>query len=85
MPDTSLAPARPSATVLLMRDAHDTALQAMAAVRPEVFEPQHFKVPGGACPVYQGDASFDHSEIDRPGPRHRLYMLKSGWHYENTL
>jgi hypothetical protein len=44
-----------------------------------------FKVPGGACTVYQGDASFDHGELDRPGPRHRLYMLQSRWRYENTL
>jgi len=63
----------------------DAALQAIAAMGPEVFEPQHFKVPGGACTVYQGDASFDHGDIDRPGPRHRLYMLQIGWHYEHTL
>ena len=74
-------------TLLKLKDyaTADDALQATAAAGPEVFEPQHFKVPGGACTVYQGDASFDHSEIDRPGPRHRLYMLQSGWRYENTL
>ncbi len=74
-------------TLLKLQDYTNAgdALDAIAAQQPEVFLPQHFKVPGGACTVYQGDAGFDHDDIDRPGPRHRLYMIKSGWRYENTL
>lgn len=79
MPDTSPAPARPSATVIFMRHTHDGIELLMLRRNAKlVFH-------GGACTVDQGDASFDHSEIDRPGPRHRLYMLQSGWRYENTL
>lgn len=74
-------------TLLKLKDCAtaDDALRAIAAQEPEVFQPQHFKIPGGACTVYRGDASFDHENIDRPGPRHRLYMIQSGWRYENTL
>jgi len=74
-------------TLLKLQDysTADAALAAIAAQEPEVFLPQHFKIPGGACTVYRGDASFDHDEIDRPGPRHRLYMIKSGWRYEHTF
>lgn len=74
-------------TLLTLKDytTAAAALQAIAAQELEVFEPQHFQVPGGACTVYRGDASFDRDDIDRPGPRHRLYMIKSGWRYENTL
>ena len=74
-------------TLLKLQDYPTSAeaLQAIAAQETPVFEPQRFDVPGGACTVYEGDASFDHDDIDRPGPRHRLYMIKSGWRYENTL
>ena len=84
--DIELPP--PTFVTLLKLQDYSTAseaLQAVAAQDPEVFEPQRFIVPGGACTVYRGDASFDRGDIDRPGPRHRLYMINSGWRYENTL
>jgi 8-oxo-dGTP pyrophosphatase MutT (NUDIX family) len=74
-------------TLLKLQDysTAGAALAAIAAQEPEVFLPQHFQIPGGACTVYRGDASFDHDDIDRPGPRHRLYMIKGGWRYEHTF
>lgn len=74
-------------TLLKLKDYATTseALSDLATKPPEIFAPQHFDVPGGVCTVYEEDASFGHDDIDRPGPRHRLYMIDSGWRYENTL
>lgn len=73
-------------TLLKLKDypTTDAALTDLASKQAEIFEPQHFDVPGGVCTVYEEDASFGHDDVDRPGPRHRLYMIDSGWRYENA-
>lgn len=60
----------------------DEALCRLAEREPEVFFPRIQKVSGGACCLYQGDAGYETEDPDAPGARHRLWMLKSGWRYE---
>lgn len=61
---------------------HD-ALAGVAARSFECFEPQLiFLGEQGACTLYHGDAAYGSDEIDRPGPRHRLWMRDAGWLYE---
>ncbi len=60
----------------------DHALSHLAEREPEVFFPRIQKVSGGACCLYQGDAGYETEDPDASGTRHRLWMLKSGWRYE---
>ena len=34
--------------------------------------------------VYAGDAAYEGGDLESPGPRHRLWILASGWRYERT-
>ncbi|MFQ5666708.1 MAG: NUDIX domain-containing protein [Candidatus Binatia bacterium] len=64
-----------------------TAAEALAAVacrRFETFVPRLHAVADGACTLYAEDAGYETGRIDEPGPRHRLWMLESGWRYERT-
>lgn len=58
------------------------ALAALAQAPPELFEPRLMPVEGGAVTLYAGDAGYDDLELERPGPRHRLWMVDGGWRYE---
>lgn len=49
----------------------------------EKFAPRIVENDAGRVALYHGDAGFDEIRLDVPGSRHRLHMLKSGWHYEN--
>ena len=40
------------------------------------------KVEGGIVALYQQDAAHGEKTLDRPGPRHRLWMISPGWKYE---
>ena len=60
-----------------------TALRADASV--PTFRPRICRADGGACSLYEGDAGYACGEADRPGPRHRLWMLDSGWRYERSI
>jgi len=60
------------------------ALEAIAGQPFETFEPRLQMLPGGACTLYADDAGYEDGDVDRPGRRHRLVMLESGWHYERT-
>jgi len=59
-------------------------LASLAREEMETFLPRIRSVDGGACCLYQNDAAYDDGELERPGPRHRLWMLESGWKYERT-
>jgi 8-oxo-dGTP pyrophosphatase MutT (NUDIX family) len=49
----------------------------------ETFAPRIRPCPGGACSLYAGDAVYDRDDdLEIPGPRHRLWILESGWRYE---
>jgi 8-oxo-dGTP pyrophosphatase MutT (NUDIX family) len=50
-------------------------------------EPEHFttaiaRVDDGAVAMWHGDAGYEERAADRPGPRHRLWMLSDAWRYE---
>jgi hypothetical protein len=38
----------------------------------------------GPVAMWEGDAGYDDTDLDRPGPRHRLYMGRGVWRYEGT-
>ena len=64
---------------------HATARAALAALGRdpvEVFEPRLVPIEGGAVTLYAGDAGYDAAELERSGPRHRLWMREDGWRYE---
>jgi 8-oxo-dGTP pyrophosphatase MutT (NUDIX family) len=51
---------------------------------PEVFATRLAPVDGGTVALYHEDAGYEAAVADRPGPRHRLWMLESGWRYERS-
>jgi hypothetical protein len=61
------------------------ALDAIARQPFETFEPRLHMIPGGACTLYADDAGYEDGDVGRPGRRHRLVMVESGWHYERTV
>jgi 8-oxo-dGTP pyrophosphatase MutT (NUDIX family) len=62
----------------------NTALVSLADKRPETFVPRLRRVPGGFCSLYQEDVGYADGNVERPGKRHRLWMLESGWRYERS-
>ena len=58
------------------------ALSHFAAKEPEIFVPRYTKVSGGLCSMYEDDVGYPDIDVDRPGQRHRLWMIDSGWKYE---
>ncbi len=46
------------------------------------FRPKVCPIPEGACMLYPGDAGYADGDPERPGPRHRLWSLPSGYRYE---
>jgi len=62
----------------------EEALAAMASQPPEWFATHFAGVDGGAVVMYHGDAGYEDGDPNLDGPRHRLWMLDSGWRYERT-
>ncbi len=60
------------------------ALAALGREPIEVFEPRLFPIEGGAVTLYAGDAGYADAELERPGPRHRLWIRDEGWRYERS-
>jgi 8-oxo-dGTP pyrophosphatase MutT (NUDIX family) len=64
----------------------DAALAFAASRRPVPHYVTHWRgVDGGAVAMWAGDAGYDDSDPDRDGPRHRLWMLDSGWRLERDV
>ena len=74
-----------SITKLSVFQTVDEALRRLAEHEAEIFFPRIQKMTGGACCLYQGDAGYETEDLDASGARHRLWMLKSGWRYEQEL
>lgn len=50
--------------------------------RPPRYETRWAGVEGGAVALWSGDAGYDTSDPGADGPRHRLWMLDTGWRFE---
>jgi len=62
----------------------DEALSRLREREPEIFLPRVQQVASGACSLYPGDAGYADEDLERPGARHRLWRLETGWHYERS-
>ncbi len=60
----------------------ESALALARAREPERFQTAIGRVESGAVAMWHGDAGYEDAAPDRPGPRHRLWMLDEGWRYE---
>jgi 8-oxo-dGTP pyrophosphatase MutT (NUDIX family) len=75
----------PSFITLLQIQTCSTAGEAIASLSsfgPTVYKSRYVSVPGGKCDLYKGDAGYQHSDPNRIGARHRLWMLGNNWTYE---
>ncbi|NNF99508.1 MAG: NUDIX hydrolase [Desulfobacteraceae bacterium] len=84
--DIMLSP--PAFVILSNLAAHhqiDTMLSEMIGKPAPRFEPRLVTLPDGKCALYYGDGAYDDRDIERSGPRHRLWMRSSGWRYERTF
>lgn len=72
-------------TKLLAYPSAPNALADLARKEPEIFTPRYYQVDGGACSLYVEDAGYETGELHHSGRRHRLWMVDSGWRYENTI
>jgi 8-oxo-dGTP pyrophosphatase MutT (NUDIX family) len=75
----------PTYVTLTQLGGHADARTTLEALRQRPFclyEPHLHIVEGGACTLYAGDAGYHTGDPARPGPRHRLWILDSGWRYE---
>lgn len=61
------------------------ALRALGARRLEPFRPRIVRREDGAVMLYPGDAGYEPLDLERPGPRHRLWALAGRWRYELDL
>jgi len=61
-----------------------SALSHFSSRQAEVFVPRYKPVPGGICSLYEEDSGYPTVDIDSQGRRHRLWMIDSGWRYENS-
>ncbi|MGK2947560.1 MAG: NUDIX hydrolase [Acidimicrobiales bacterium] len=68
----------------LAQHPHVEAVLAAAERRVPLphYETRWSGVDGGAVALWAGDAGYEASDPAIEGPRHRLWMLESGWHLE---
>ena len=62
----------------------DAALDDARNTEPETFITRIGRVEGGVTAMWHGDAGYVDGNPDKPGGRHRLWMVGSGWRYERT-
>ena len=60
-----------------------------AMVAADEFEVEHFTTKAvmtddGVAVLWHGDAGYEDGDAAREGPRHRLWLVDSGWRYERT-
>lgn len=76
----------PTFVTLSQLASYRTAEEVLAAVpgQFEAFIPRLRLMPEGACTVYAGDVAYEGGDMTQPGPRHRLWIVESGWRYERS-
>jgi 8-oxo-dGTP pyrophosphatase MutT (NUDIX family) len=65
---------------------HPDVASALAAARdaaPVRFATRMVPTDDGMVGLWHGDAGYEDGDVDRPGARHRLTMLSTGWRYES--
>jgi 8-oxo-dGTP pyrophosphatase MutT (NUDIX family) len=65
--------------------AVEPALRTLGRPPLVTFRPRLCPAPEGGCMLYPGDAGYEDLDAERPGPRHRLWTLPSGFRYERQL
>jgi 8-oxo-dGTP pyrophosphatase MutT (NUDIX family) len=83
--EIQLAP--PTFVTVQWLGAHARASDARDALAREpilTFRPRLARSAAGTCMLYPGDAGYESGDPDRPGPRHRILALASGWQYERS-
>jgi len=63
----------------------DAAFAGLSAGEPRIYRTRIVRLDDGMASLWAGDAGYADGDFARPGPRHRLCMLKSGWRYEDTV
>ena len=63
----------------------DTALAAVASWPAERLMGRLHEVPGGHLALYAQDVAYETGAVSQPGPRHRLWMVDTGWRYERDF
>lgn len=58
------------------------ALSAFERGPMPTFEPRLYPIEGGAVTLYDGDCGYADGELERQGPRHRLWIRDGDWKYE---
>ena len=78
----------PTFVTLVELSTYADRTAAVAAVdadeSPRFFSRGRSKSKAAVCSLYGGDVAYSEGDIDRPGPRHRLWMLDRGWRYERS-
>ncbi|MCP4746163.1 MAG: NUDIX hydrolase [Desulfobacteraceae bacterium] len=77
----------PAYVVLSRMAAHKDPETIFSSLNQKHFEkvfPVVFPVHDGVCAVYKEDVAYTTGKLYQPGPRHRLWMRDSGWHYESA-
>ena len=62
-----------------VRSAFDSA-RSEGVIR---YEPRIRNIAGGTLSLYAGDIAYAGGDLERPGPRRRMYRVESGWRYED--
>jgi 8-oxo-dGTP pyrophosphatase MutT (NUDIX family) len=68
-------------TALAAHRSPRAALAAVVAEGPLVYLPRIVKAADAMTSLYPGDVGWETREPERPGARHRLVFLASGWRY----
>jgi 8-oxo-dGTP pyrophosphatase MutT (NUDIX family) len=63
----------------------ESVLAAWSARAAEPFLPRIHPHAEGRVSLYQQDAAYTDGDLERSGPRHRLWMLRTGWRYEREF
>jgi len=73
-------------TLTMLSEYHctESVISDFSRRKPFIFLPKLMEVPGGFCSLYQGDSAYNNNDIDKPGPRHRLWILEKKWIYEKS-
>jgi 8-oxo-dGTP pyrophosphatase MutT (NUDIX family) len=61
------------------------ALESARRRPPEFFATRIARLEGDMLSLWHGDAGYDTGDPLAPGPRHRLWMGRTGWRYERTV